>query len=127
MNPDRCRPSRTRPAPQSDGDRAAAVPRQIIINSTPQEARVATMENARLLELQLERMRERSIAGSICKGRVMRVLPGMQAAFVDIGLEKAAFLPGADFFPLSADEYALQEPTFEAGGETAPRAHAGAS
>jgi ribonuclease G len=82
------------------------VPRQIIINSTPQEARVATMENARLLEIQIERVRERSLAGSICKGRVLRVLPGMQAAFVDVGLEKAAFLPGADFFPLSADEYA---------------------
>jgi ribonuclease G len=90
------------------------VPRQIIINSTPQEARVATMENARLLEIQLERVRERSMAGSICKGRVLRVLPGMQAAFVDIGLEKAAFLPGADFFPLSADEYALDDPTFDA-------------
>jgi ribonuclease G len=86
------------------------VPRQIIINSTPQEARVATMENARLLEIQIERVRERSLAGSICKGRVMRVLPGMQAAFVDIGLEKAAFLPGADFFPLSADEYAQVTP-----------------
>jgi ribonuclease G len=97
------------------------VPRQIIINSTPQEARVATMENARLLEIQLERVRERSLAGSICKGRVLRVLPGMQAAFVDIGLEKAAFLPGADFFPLSADEYAIDEPAFEnAGNDAAP-------
>ena len=100
-------------------DRAAAVPRQIIINSTPQEARVATMENARLLEIQIERVRERSMAGSICKGRVLRVLPGMQAAFVDIGLEKAAFLPGADFYPFSADEYALSEPAFE-GDAPAP-------
>ena len=90
------------------------MPRQIIINSTPQEARVSTMENARLLEIQIERVRERSMAGSICKGRVLRVLPGMQAAFVDIGLEKAAFLPGADFYPFSADEYALSEPAFEA-------------
>jgi len=102
----------------------APVPRQIIINSTPQEARVATMENARLLEIQIERARERSLAGSICKGRVLRVLPGMQAAFVDIGLDKAAFLPGADFYPFSADEYALSEPPLEAeatgpvGGET---------
>ena len=88
---------------------ATAVPRQIIINSTPQEARVATMENARLLEIQVERVRERSLAGSICKGRVLRVLPGMQAAFVDIGLEKAAFLPAADFTLLSADEYALSD------------------
>ena len=73
------------------------------------------MENARLLEIQIERVRERSMAGSICKGRVLRVLPGMQAAFVDIGLEKAAFLPGADFFPMSADEYALREPPGDSG------------
>jgi ribonuclease G len=98
------------------------VPRQIIINSTPQEARVATMENARLLEIQIERMRERSMAGSICKGRVLRVLPGMQAAFVDIGLEKAAFLPGADFYPFNADEYALSEPPFEPAVADAPAA-----
>ncbi len=95
------------------------MPRQIIINSTPQEARVAMMENARLLEIHIERARERSLAGSICKGRVSRVLPGMQAAFVDIGLDKAAFLPGADFFPLSADEYALREAADEAPPDSA--------
>lgn len=95
------------------------MPRLIVINSTPQEARVATMENARLLEIQIERVRERSLAGSICKGRVLRVLPGMQAAFVDIGLEKAAFLPGADFFPLSADEYAQRETAGEAADAAA--------
>ncbi len=100
------------------------MPRQIIINSTPQEARVATMENARLLEIQIERVRERSMAGSICKGRALRVLPGMQAAFVDIGLDKAAFLPGADFYPLSADEYALSERSFEATDADAPPATA---
>ena len=87
--------------------------RQIIINSTPQEARVATMENARLLEIRIERLRERGIAGSIYKGRVNRVLPGMQAAFVDIGLPKAAFLASADLYPLNADEYALRETPFE--------------
>ncbi|MGH7787104.1 MAG: Rne/Rng family ribonuclease [Candidatus Binatia bacterium] len=96
------------------------MPRQIIINSTPQEARVATMENARLLEIWVERVRERSMAGSICKGRVLRVLPGMQAAFVDIGLEKAAFLPGADFYPLNADEYAVSETAAEVPAEDAP-------
>jgi ribonuclease G len=100
------------------------VPRQIIINSTPQEARVASMENARLLEIQIERVRERSMAGSICKGRVARVLPGMQAAFVDIGLEKAAFLPGADFYPLNADEYALSEGRDDASARIEPAADA---
>src|SRR5215470_12704687 len=108
----RLRRQRCLPAPEIE--RATAVPRQIIINSTPQEARVATMENARLLEIQIERVRERSMAGSICKGRVLRVLPGMQAAFVDIRLEKAAFLPAADFSLLSADEYALNEGAYEA-------------
>ena len=73
------------------------MPRQIIINSIPQETRVATVEDARILNVQVERRRERGLAGSIYKGRVTRVLPGMQAAFVDIGLPKAAFLPGADF------------------------------
>ncbi len=101
------------------------MPRQIIINSTPQEARVASMENARLLEIQIERVRERSMAGSICKGRVARVLPGMQAAFVDIGLEKAAFLPGADFYPLSADEYALSESRDEVPSGAEPARDAG--
>src|SRR5262245_41447457 len=78
------------------------------------------MENARLLEIQIERARERSMAGSICKGRVVRVLPGMQAAFVDIGLDKAAFLPGADFAPLSADEYALLNEPANGAGDDAP-------
>jgi ribonuclease G len=94
------------------------VPRQIIVNATPQEARVATMENARLLEIQIERARERGIAGSIYKGRVTRVLPGMQAAFVDIGLTKAAFLPAADLTPLSAEEYALRTVDLDAPAGT---------
>ena len=76
---------------------------------------MATMENARLIEIQIERGRERGLAGSICKGRVARVLPGMQAAFVDVGLPKAAFLPGADFFPMSADEYELAGESQEEG------------
>ncbi len=94
------------------------MPRQIIINATPQESRVAIMENARLLEIYIERVRERGIAGSIYKGRVTRVLPGMQAAFVDVGLPKAAFLPAADFAPVSVDEYALAEasPELESRG-----------
>jgi ribonuclease G len=95
------------------------VARQIIINATPQESRVAIMENARLVEIGIERSRERGIAGSIYKGRVTRVLPGMQAAFVDIGLPKAAFLPGSDLYPSNADEVALSEGGFEANGAAA--------
>ena len=94
--------------------------RQIIINSTPQESRVALMENARLLEIGIERSRERGIAGSIYKGRVSRVLPGMQAAFIDVGLPKAVFLPGSDLYPVNADEYALSEAPFESESAAAP-------
>jgi ribonuclease G len=72
------------------------VNRHILINVAPWETRVAVLEDTTLVELQIERRRERGIAGNIYKGRVARVLPGMQAAFVDIGLEKAAFLHASD-------------------------------
>jgi ribonuclease G len=72
--------------------------RQIIINSTPQEARVALVEGSALLEIFIERTRSKGVAGNIYKGRVTRVLPGLQAAFVDVGLEKAAFLHASDYF-----------------------------
>ena len=70
----------------------------LIINVTHYETRVALMENGTVSELFIERSGERSIAGNICKGRVVRVLPGMQAAFVDIGLQKAAFLYVSDVY-----------------------------
>ncbi len=62
------------------------------------------MDHARLKEIFIERPRERGLAGSIYKGCVTRVLPGMQAAFVDIGLEKAAFLPASDFYPVPEED-----------------------
>ncbi|HEV8718179.1 MAG TPA: Rne/Rng family ribonuclease [Candidatus Binatia bacterium] len=71
---------------------------RIIINSTFQEARVALLENDSLAEIHIERAQQRSIAGNIYKGKVARVLPGMQAAFVDIGLEKAGFIHVSDLF-----------------------------
>lgn len=70
--------------------------KQILINAAPWETRVAVLEDTTLVELHIERLRERGIAGHIYKGKVVRVLPGMQAAFVDIGLEKAAFLHVSD-------------------------------
>jgi len=70
----------------------------IIINSTPQEARVALLENETLVEIHIERAQQRSIAGNIYLGRVNRVMPGMQAAFVDIGQEKAGFIHASDVF-----------------------------
>lgn len=69
---------------------------EILINVTPQETRVAVVENGVLQEVHIERMRNRGIVGNIYKGKVSRVLPGMQAAFVDIGLERAAFLQLSD-------------------------------
>ena len=69
---------------------------EILINITPRETRVAVVENGRLQELHLERASARGIVGNIFKGKVVRVLPGMQAAFVDLGLEKNGFLHAAD-------------------------------
>ncbi len=70
--------------------------RELVINATSHETRVALLEGGHIAELYIEREREMGIVGNIYKGRVIRVLPGMQAAFVDIGLEKAAFLYVAD-------------------------------
>jgi len=68
----------------------------ILINWAPQETRVAVVENGAVQELHLERTLERGLVGNIYLGRVARVLPGMQSAFIDIGLERAAFLHVAD-------------------------------
>ena len=69
---------------------------EILINVTPPETRVAVVENGVLQELMIERTNRRGLVGSIYKGKVCRVLPGMQAAFVDIGLSRAAFLHASD-------------------------------
>ena len=69
---------------------------EILINVTPRETRVALVENGVLQEVLIERTRRRGLVGNIYKGRVSRVLPGMQAAFIDIGLERAAFLHASD-------------------------------
>lgn len=82
---------------------------EILINVTPQETRVAVVENGVLQELHVERMRSRGIVGNIYKGEVARTLPGMQAAFVDIGLDRAAFLHAADCRVLSLSGNAGEE------------------
>ena len=69
---------------------------EILINVTPRETRVAVVENGMLQELHIERGWRRGVVGNIYKGKVQRVMPGMQAAFVDIGLERAAFLHAND-------------------------------
>ena len=68
----------------------------ILINWTPQETRVAVIEHGAVQDLHVERTLERGLVGNIYAGRVARVLPGMQSAFIDIGLERAAFLHVAD-------------------------------
>src|SRR5436305_6446336 len=75
----------------------------LVINAEGPETRVALIEKGQLVELYIERRRERGIDGDIYKVRVKRVLPGMQAAFVDIGVEKAAFLHVADVRGAPAD------------------------
>ena len=70
--------------------------KELVINTTSHETRIALLESGHIAELYIERYRELGIVGNIYLGKVVRVLPGMQAAFVDIGLEKAAFLYVAD-------------------------------
>ncbi len=72
---------------------------EILINVTPQETRVAVVENGVLQEVHIERGVSRGLVGNIYKGVVKRVMPGMQAAFIDLGLEKAAFLHVAEILP----------------------------
>ncbi len=69
---------------------------EILVNVTPRETRVAVVENGMLQELHIERGWSRGVVGNIYKGRVQRVMPGMQAAFIDIGLDRAAFLHASD-------------------------------
>jgi len=79
------------------------VQNEIVINAEAGETRVALLEKSQFTELHIERHRDRSVVGNVVKGRVTRVLPGMQAAFVDIGLDKAAFLYVGDYFDNTVD------------------------
>jgi ribonuclease G len=74
------------------------MPRDLIVSTTPRETRVALLEDGVVSEIFIERETQRGLVGSIYKGRVTRVLPGMQSAFVDLGLERDAFLHVADVF-----------------------------
>jgi len=74
--------------------------KELFVSSTPHETKVGLVEDDLLAEIYLERENEYTLAGSIYKGRVTRVLPGMQSAFVDIGLERDAFLYVSDFMEL---------------------------
>ena len=78
--------------------------KEICISSTPHETRLAILEDDQLAEIYYERENEYTLAGSIYNGRVTRVLPGMQSAFVDVGLERDAFLYVTDFLELEDPE-----------------------
>ena len=78
--------------------------KELIVSASSQETKAAILEGGEVVEIHIERERDKGIVGSICKGRVTKVLPGMQSAFVNIGLERDAFLYVSDFFE-DTDEY----------------------
>src|ERR1700761_9271280 len=77
--------------------------KELVIGSNRHETKVAILEDDQLAEIYFQRGNEYSLAGSIHKGRVTRVLPGMQSAFVDLGLERDTFLYVSDFFEENED------------------------
>src|SRR6266496_5308087 len=83
--------------------------KELFVSSTPHETKVAIVEDDQLAEIYFERENEYTLAGSIYKGKVTRVLPGMQSAFVDIGLERDAFLYVSDFMELSEQDEDVDE------------------
>jgi ribonuclease G len=85
--------------------------KELFVSSTPHETKVGLVEDDQLAEIYLERENEYTLAGSIYKGRVTRVLPGMQSAFVDIGLERDAFLYVSDFMELQDEDEVEEIPT----------------
>src|SRR5438105_9405905 len=93
----------------------------ILVNWSPQETRVAVIESGAVQELHVERTLERGLVGNVYLGKVARVLPGMQSAFIDIGLERAAFLHVADVWqkpiegeaPRHAPQVPIEKQVFE--------------
>lgn len=96
----------------------------ILINWSPQETRVAVVEQGAVQEVHLERTLERGLVGNIYLGKVSRVLPGMQSAFIDIGLDRAAFLHVADLMPNIAAKHATprERPLTPSANEVDPAA-----
>src|SRR5207244_9799954 len=94
----------SRPAAGRAGSRAHALKREILISGSPRETRVAILEDDRLVELLVDRPDARRMVGDIYLGKVDAVLPGIQAAFVEIGAEKSAFLHASDLIEADEDE-----------------------
>src|SRR3954464_9548363 len=111
--------------------------KELFVSSTPHETKVAIVEEDQLAEIYFERENEYTLAGSIYKGKVTRVLPGMQSAFVEIGLEQDAFLYVTDFvepqdedgeietIPHGGEQQAGEEPAAELPGESRGRGRRG--
>src|SRR3984957_6141374 len=97
--------------------------KELFVSATPHETKVGITEDDQLAEIYLERENEYTLAGSIYKGRLTRVLPGMQSAFVDIGLERDAFLYVSDFMDLEQQDEDLDEaiPANRPATESRPR------
>ena len=101
--------------------------KELLVSTGDRETRVAVLEDGRVAEVQIERRRQRGVVGNIYKGRVTRVLPGMQSAFVDVGLEKDAFLYVADVGEEveDFDRFGAGDEPVEAPAEAAPAPEAG--
>src|SRR5262249_47289043 len=101
--------------------------KELVISATSHERRVAILEEGQLVEIYIEREKEIAVVGSIYKGRVTRVLPGMQSAFVDIGLDGDAFLYVSDVFENLEDyDHGHGHDHAQGNGHGAPPAPAGA-
>ena len=94
---------------------------EIAINVTREETRVAVLENKVVTELYVDRARKKDFVGDIYKGKVVKVLPGMQAAFLDIGLERAAFMHVSDLSVDADPGDLLEESEEEEKGQEIPR------
>src|ERR687887_1414111 len=98
---------RSQRAPANDsGD---SMSKELYVSSTPHETKVAVVDDDELTEIYFERENEYTLAGSIYKGRVTRVLPGMQSAFVDVGLERDAFLYVTDYLEEQEDQEEFEQ------------------
>jgi len=86
---------------------------EILVNVTPRESRAAVVDQGVVQELHIERANRRGLASNIYKGRAARVLPGMQAAFIDIGLDRAAFLHASDIAPPAGLDPAVEAPPMD--------------
>src|SRR5580765_5718521 len=93
--------------------------KQILVNSSHYETRVATLEDGEIRSLHIEREEDRNVVGNIYKGLVKRVLPGMQAAFLELGLERTAFLYVDDIIeePLGSDVDVLDDGSGQDDGD----------